>query len=188
MLRVAQALLVSSLLVSTAAAQGPGNRFAALLVGATLSDLDGLARTSDSRWGGTAGIALGYNSWRTAIALEGNWIQKGGEGVRLTYIELPLTVGAVVVMGQGSMRGRIYSGVSAAFKVGCSSDLLDCDQAEGTEWGLPIGIQLATVRSNGGFVGVDVRYSFPLSDAFEGTDIENRTWQFRLMLGKTLGS
>jgi hypothetical protein len=86
------------------------------------------------------------------------------------------------------MRGRVYSGVSVAFKVGCSSDLVDCDQAEGTEWGLPIGIQLATVRSNGGFVGVDVRYSFPLSDAFQGTDIENRTWQFRLMLGRSLGS
>jgi hypothetical protein len=36
-----------------------------------------------------------YNSWRTALALEGNWIQKGGEGARLDYIELPLTLGAV---------------------------------------------------------------------------------------------
>ncbi len=71
--------------------------------------------------------------------------------------------------------------------MGCSSDLVNCDLAEGTEWGLPIGIQLATVRSNGGFVGLDVRYSFPLSDAFQGTDIENRTWQF-LMLGRSLGS
>ena len=188
MLRVARALLVRSLLVPTAAAQGPGNRFAALLAGATLSDLDGLGRTSDSRWGGTAGIAVGYNTWRTAIALEGNWIQKGGEDVRLDYIELPLTIGGVVVMGQGSMRGRIYAGVSAAFKVGCSADIVNCDQAEGMEWGLPTGIQIGATRPDGRFVGIDVRYSFPMSDAFEGTEIENRTWQFRLMLGKSLGS
>ena len=37
-------------------------------------------------------------------------------------------------------------------------------------------------------VGLDVRYSFPLSDAFENTDVDNRTWQFRLMFGKALGS
>ncbi len=79
MLRVVRALLLCTLIVPPAAAQGPGHRFAALLGGATLSDLNGLAHTSGSRWGGTAGIAVGYNSWRTALALEGNWIQKAAK-------------------------------------------------------------------------------------------------------------
>ena len=182
-------LLACCSLASTASAQGPGSRFAALLGGATLSDLDGALHTAASRWGYTAGVAVGVNTWRTAVALEGNWIQKGAEDVRLDYIEVPLTFGAVVLMGrEGTMRGRIYTGISAAFKVGCSSDIADCDRAEGTEWGWPFGIQVGTSRANGSFVGLDVRYSFPLSDAFEGTDVSNRTWQFRLMLGKSLGS
>ena len=187
--RVVNILLLCCLLAPCASAQGPGSRFAAVLGGATLSDLDGPFHTADSRWGFTAGVAVGVNTWRTAIALEGNWIQKGAEDIRLDYIELPLTFGAVVLMGrEGTMRGRIYTGISTAFKVGCSSDIVDCDQAEGTEWGVPFGVQVGTSRPNGSFVGLDVRYSFPLSDAFENTDVDNRTWQFRLMLGKALGA
>ncbi len=168
-------------------AQGPGSRFAAVIGGATLSDMSGLAATSDSRWGATAGLLFGVNTWRTAITLEGNYIQKGGGDTRLDYIEVPLTVGAVVPAGVTG-RVRLYGGVSVGFKVSCESDVAPCDTAEGTEWGLPLGIQFGRSTGSGGsFFGFDVRYTFALSDAFEAVDVYNRPWQFRLMFGKVLG-
>jgi len=155
--------------------------------GATLSDMAGLASTSDSRWGATAGLLFGVNTWRTAITFEGNWIQKGGGDTRLDYIELPLTIGAVVPAGTAG-RVRVYGGASVGFKVSCETDVADCDTVEGTEWGLPIGVQFGrSAPSGGSFFAFDVRYTFALSDAFEGLDVHNRPWQFRLMFGKILG-
>ena len=177
-----------------AVAQGPGSRFAAVVGGATLSDMAGLASTSDSRWGATAGLLFGVNTWKTAITLEGNYIQKGGGDTRLDYIEVPLTLGAVVPAG-GAGRVRVYGGASVGFKVSCDSDInlvgttSICDTAEGTEWGLPLGVQFGRAAPSGGsFFAFDIRYTFALSDAFENTDVYNRPWQFRLMFGKVLGS
>jgi hypothetical protein len=184
-------LLVISLGLSPAiaAAQGPGSRFAAVVGGATLSDMAGLASTSDSRWGATAGLLFGVNTWRTAITFEGNYIQKGGGDTRLDYIELPLTIGAIVPAGTAG-RVRVYGGASVGFKVSCDTDLvgLDCDDASGTEWGLPLGIQFGRSAPSGGtFFAFDIRYTFALSDVFETVDVYNRPWQFRLMFGKVLG-
>ena len=190
MLRIGRAVLVATLVVAPAArAQGPGNTFGAVVGGASLSDLGGeFGGTTSTRWGGTAGLLLGYNTWRTAITLEGDWVQKGGGDTRLDYIEFPLTVGAVAVAGGGAMRARVYSGISFGFKVSCSSDQDVCDDASGTEWGWPFGLQLAKVNENNSFVGLDVKYTVALSDAFEFIEAYNRPWQFRLMFGKLLGS
>jgi hypothetical protein len=191
MLRIGRAVLVASLFLAPAvSAQGPGSTFGAVVGGASLSDLGGeFGNTSTTRWGGTAGLLLGYNTWRTAITLEGDWVQKGGGDTRLDYIEFPLTVGAVAVAGGGAMRARIYSGISFGFKVSCSSDINGaCDDASGTEWGWPFGLQLAKVNENNSFVGLDVKYTVALSDAFDFIEAYNRPWQFRLMFGKLLGS
>jgi hypothetical protein len=190
MLRIGRAVLVATLVVAPAAgAQGPGSTFGAVVGGASLSDLGGeFGGTTSTRWGGTAGLLLGYNTWRTAITLEGDWVQKGGGDTRLDYIEFPLTVGAVAVAGGGAMRARIYSGISFGFKASCSSDQDVCDDASGTEWGWPFGLQLAKVNENNSFVGLDVKYTVALSDAFEFIEAYNRPWQFRLMFGKLLGS
>jgi hypothetical protein len=32
-----------------------------------------------------------------------------------------------------------------------------------------------------------VRYSFPLLEVYDDLDAHNRPWQFRLMIGRTLG-
>ena len=106
MLRIGRAVLVATLVLAPAVwAQGPGSKFGAIVGGATLSDFGGdFGGSTGSRWGGTAGLLLGYNAWRTAITLEGDWVQKGGEDTRLDYIEFPLTVGAVAVTGGGAMR------------------------------------------------------------------------------------
>lgn len=191
MLRIGRAVLIATLVLAPAvSAQGPGSTFGAVVGGASLSDLGGeFGGTTSTRWGGTAGLLLGYNTWRTAITLEGDWVQKGGGDTRLDYIEFPLTVGAVAVAGGGAMRARIYSGISFGFKVSCSSDIDGvCDDASGTEWGWPFGLQLAKVNENNSFVGIDVKYTVALSDAFDFIEAYNRPWQFRLMFGKLLGS
>ena len=74
------------------------------------------------------------------------------------------------------------------FKVSCSSPDLSCDNAEGTEWGWPIGLQLAKVTPTGSFFGIDVRYTVPLSDAFDAFNVHNRPWAFRVMFGKQVGT
>jgi hypothetical protein len=191
MLRIGRAVLVAILALAPAArAQGPGSTFGAIVGGASLSDIGGdFGSTTSTRWGGTAGLLVGYNAWRTAVTLEGDWVQKGGGDTRLDYIEFPLTVGAVAVAGGGAMRARIYSGISFGFKVSCSSDIDGvCDDASGTEWGWPFGLQLAKVNENNSFVGLDVKYTVALSDAFDFINAYNRPWQFRLMFGKLLGS
>ncbi len=190
MLRIGRVLLVVAFALTTpAVAQGPGSKFGAIIGGASLSDLaGGFGGTTSDRWGGTAGILLGVNAGRTALTLEGNWVQKGGGDTRLDYIEIPLTIGAIAVTGGGAGRARLYSGVSVGFKVSCSSDDLACDAAKGTEWGWPIGLQLAKVSESGSFVGLDVKYTVALSDAFEFNGVYNRPWAFRLMFGKPLGT
>lgn len=191
MLRIGRAVFVATLVLAPAAwGQGPGSKFGAIVGGATLSDFGGdFGGSSGSRWGGTAGLLLGYNTWRTAITLESDWVQKGGEDTRLDYIELPLTVGAVAVAGGGAMRARIYSGISFGFKLSCDSNIGGlCDDASGTEWGWPFGLQLAKVNENNSFIGVDVKYTVALSDAFDVINAYNRPWAFRLMFGKLLGT
>jgi len=182
------ALILSLVLAVSASAQGPGTKFGALIGGATLSDLAGGGITSSSRWGGTAGLLLGVNTGRTALALEGLWIQQGGEDTRLDYIEIPLTFGPTQVLSGGAMRGRFYSGINVGFKISCSSSVLSCDNAKGTQWGWPIGLQLAKITETGSFVGIDVRYTVALSDAFDFNGVYNRPWAFRLMFGKPLGA
>jgi hypothetical protein len=191
MLRAGRALLVATtVLTSPVLAQGPGSNFGGIIGGASLSDLGGyFGGSTTSRWGGTAGAFVGHNAGRTALMLEGYWIQKGGGDVRLDYIEVPVTFGAIAVTGAGAARGRIYTGIGIGFKISCSSDVAEasCNDANGTEWTWPIGFQLASVKDNGTFFGLDIRYSFALNDAFDVINAYNRPWQFRLMFGKQLG-
>ena len=187
--RIARALLPVALILAApapASGQAPGSKFVALIGGAVHSDLGSFVNTG-GRWGGTAGILLGVNTSWSSFTVEGNWIQKGDESTRLDYIEVPVTVGRVMLLRDGKTRGRLYAGLSLGFKTSCESEVLDCDLAEDTELGLPLGFQFATVRGANSFIGIDVRYSFPLIEVYDDLDAHNRPWQFRLMFGRTLG-
>ena len=92
------------------------------------------------------------------------------------------------MLRDGKTRGRLYSGLGLGFQVGCESDTLDCDLAETTELTWPLGFQFATVRGTNSFIGVDLRYSFPLIEVYDDLDAHNRPWQLRVMFGRTLGS
>jgi hypothetical protein len=182
-------MTVATVLATPAPAfsQGSGSKFAALVGGLVHSDLGSFVNTG-GRWGGTAGILVGVNASWTSITAEGNWIQKGDESTRLDYIEVPVTVGGVMRLRDGKTRARLYTGLSLGFNTSCESEVLDCDQAETTELGWPLGLQFATVRGTNTFIGVDLRYSYPLIEVYDDLDAHNRPWQFRLMFGKTFGT
>jgi len=189
MLRIARALLPVALILAApapASGQAPGSKFVALIGGAVHSDLGSFVNT-DGRWGGTAGVLLGVNTSWSSFTVEGNWIQKGDESTHLDYIEVPVTVGRVMLLRNGKTRARLYAGLSLGFKTSCESEVLDCDLAEDKELGLPLGFQFATVRGANSFIGIDVRYSYPLIEVYDDLDAHNRPWQFRLMFGRTLG-
>jgi len=175
----------SLLAASPALGQRGGAAFVGISAGATLGDLNGGSVDTETRWGGTAGLQFGYRtSNATLISLEANWIQKGGGNVRLDYIEVPLFVGAGFMTNNG-LGIRVYGGVDAAFKIGCTSDspLLACDRVRTPEWSLPFGVSFLRFLDSGKFIGLDIRYTWPISDAFETSIAKNRTWVFKAMFG-----
>lgn len=189
---VSRMLAVAALLalvVSAAPAQ-VAERYVGLSGGATLSDLANAGVSGASRWGGTAGLVAGTVTFDYSfVELAPSWMQSGGEGLRLDYIDVPVLIGALVPLGGRDMIFRLYGGVGIGFKIGCKTDgatTLGCDLAKGSAWSLPVGISFAKAISGGKFLGVDARYSAPLSDAFEfGTRV--RPWQFRMFFGAPVG-
>lgn len=174
-----------SLLATSPALGQRGAAFVGVSGGATLSDLKGGSMDTETRWGGTAGVMFGYRTTdATLISVEANWIQKGGGEVRLDYIEVPLLVGAGFRTDNG-MGVRVYGGIGAAFKIGCSSDsvLLDCDRTQAPEWSIPVGVTFTRLLASGKFIGLDIRYTAPISDAFETSIAKNRTWVFKVVFG-----
>ncbi len=174
------------LLAEQASAQYAGEVYGGILGGATYSELRGGLVDTDWRWGGTAGL---FSAWRpqtnTVVSIEASWIQKGGEDVRLDYIEIPFLIGGALGAAEGKVRARVYTGAAVAFKIGCSSDTTSasCDVARSPEWSWPIGLTITRWGSRG-FIGLDVRYSVGLNDTFETSAARNRSWQFRMLFGK----
>ncbi|KPK03330.1 MAG: hypothetical protein AMS20_10810 [Gemmatimonas sp. SG8_28] len=181
-------LALSLVLVATTAVQAQG-AFVAVSGGATLGDLYGGVVNTDSRWGGTAGISLGYRNFNYLVTeLEGNWVQKGGGDTRIDYIEIPLLFGGIAQAANG-LGARLYTGIGIAFPISCKSDAvqLACDTKKGTEWAWPIGLQVGRWLGPNRFVALDARYSIGLSDAFDTSLATNRSWQFRAFVGFPIG-
>jgi len=182
--------IVALLAASPALAQNGLETFLGVLGGATVGDMSGGGISTDSRWGGTAGLFVGLRTnWYSVGSIEVSWIQKGGERTRLDYIEVPVLAGATIPAMTGSLRFRGYVGIAPAFKIGCRSDtvLLDCDDVKNTEWSLPLGFMVLTRLGRGQFIGLDLRYSLGLSDVFENAELGNRSLQFRGLIGMPLG-
>lgn len=129
-----------TLLPATAAAQN--SRFAGISGGATSSDMRGGVTNTNSRWGGTAGLFVGYRSWRMVGVLEANWVQKGGKdavgdgSTRIDYIEVPFLIGGA--SEAGGFLIRFYTGIGVGFPIGCNSTSTDpqqnCDLKKSPQW------------------------------------------------------
>lgn len=184
-------ILALLLLVAAPAEAQRASTLVGVTGGATTSDICCTVNTA-SRWGGTAGLFAAFRpSRKTVIGLEGHWVQKGGQDLRLDYVEIPLTFGGSIPAGGGDWRTRFYTGISFGFKVSCDSNrasaAFNCDNAKGSEWAWPFGLMLLRVSQNGSLFGLDVRYSYSLSDAFEISSSHNRTWYFRVLYGLPVG-
>jgi len=182
-------------MILVTAGQGHAQRARTLvgaIGGATTSDICCSINTA-SRWGGTAGLFAAFRASRqTVVSLEALWTQKGGDPVRLDYIEVPLTFGASMPTGNGDWRARFYTGIGIGFRIGCNStssiNAFDCDRAKSPEWSWPFGLLLARVNPNGSILGFDIRYNYGLSDTFETlSSSHNRTWYFRVLYGLPFG-
>jgi hypothetical protein len=181
-------VLVAGVLIA-ATSGGSAQVMGGIMGGATYSDFEN--PDTDSRWGFTGGIFAGVASRGAFTALEVSYTQKGGIGTgpntpeaRIDYIETAITGGAIVG-GTGGARGRFYGGIGVAFDVACESEgaagALFCEGAK-VEWNAPLGLMFGKYSPNGTFVGLDVRYTFPLSDA--SIEVYNNMWMFRLVLGR----
>ena len=180
----------TGLTVLPADAAAQVGKFAGISGGATSSDMRGGVTNTSSRWGGTAGVFVGYRTWRTVGVLEANWVQKGGGDTRIDYIEVPFLIGGATETPSGFLF-RVYTGIGIGFPISCSSTststLQDCDQKKSPEWTWPIGLLIGKSIGDGPtFTAVDVRYSVGLSDTFNGALMANYSWQFRLFVGRRI--
>jgi hypothetical protein len=60
------AVVVALCVISSAAAGRAQMPFVAVSGGATIGDLVGGGVSTDSRWGGTAGVSVGFRNWTTS--------------------------------------------------------------------------------------------------------------------------
>lgn len=169
--------------------------YVALTGGLTSSELRGGGVNSNFRSGGTLGLQAGWRAGRnTIMAVEASWVQMGGkfsngDQTRLDYIQVPLTFGGALPLGNSDWVARLYTGLGLGFKVGCSSDsFLNCSQTNSPIFSWPIGLAFAKWPSDAGkpMFGFDVRYDVGLGNAFSNVFVHNYSWQFRLLIGKRL--
>jgi hypothetical protein len=170
-----------------------GGPYFGIAGGASSSEIRGDIVNTDFRWGGMAGAFVGTRPNRNSVTTLGiNWVQKGGEGTSLDYIEIPLTVGATAPLGDGSFAATLYTGIGFGFQISCSSEaaLGDepsadalCSNVHDTEWTWPFGIRLSRFGSSGRPVGIEVRYAWGLTNITPAVFATNRAWQLRLFFG-----
>ena len=178
-------VIVASVLFTAASGASAQGIITGLTGGATYSDFQ--YPDTKSRWGFSGGLFVGAASGRSLTTLEVNYTQKGGEGARIDYIETGINAGGVVGRA-GGQRARFYGGIMASFPVKCDAPnpprATFCDNT-GTEWGSPLGLMFGKWNTKGGFVGLDVRYTFPWTDASVG--VNNQVWRFSVIIGRAKG-
>lgn len=150
--------------------------------------------------GGFAGAFVEYRrSDLVSFPIGISWVRKGGEGATLanapftittSYLEIPVLVNLTAPATTAGHLG-IYVGLSAGFQLGCDvkgedgtvacgeTEIFDTNP-EKMEWAVPFGIEYDRELSNGQLIGVDIRYSYGLTDLFTSGDanLESRTWMF----------
>jgi opacity protein-like surface antigen len=147
-------------------------------------------------WGFTAG-AFGqlYLNPNFALNLEANWIQKNSTDsagtdagkLKLSYLEVPLTLN-IVFPFDDDWYGLVYVGGSIGFNMSCSAGGADClPEPEGTEFAIPVGGGIGKKLASGMFVGLNVRYSYGMSDIVDQVGAKNRGWMFMARVGFPIG-
>lgn len=178
-------VMIASALLAAATTASAQQMVMGLQGGATYSDMEN-PDSPESRWGFTGGLIFGVSTTRSVSLLEVSYTQKGDGDHRSDWIELGLTGGAAVGSPSGA-RGRFYGGITVNFPVACegttvATNLFCNEDVIKTDWGAPLGLMLGRWSPSGAFIGIDARYTFPLSDA--GGEWYNNVWTFRLIIGR----
>jgi hypothetical protein len=132
-----------------------------------------------------------------SVALEFNWLRKGGKNIittagdtlstlEVSYLEFPLILTAMFPSSERWDFG-LYSGATLAFQTSCNvlpkgeTRREVCSDANGTEWSIPFGGGFAYYmpESRGALI-FDLRYALGLSKIFEDRDVKTQSWQFLL--------
>jgi hypothetical protein len=183
-------LSVVTLAIVATTAEAQKQSFAGFTAGATLSNLSGSgASGSSSRWGFTGGLTAGMRATNWSVtAIEVTYTQRGADGIRMDYIDIPLMVGGVARLGSGDLRSRFYGGIQVGFKVSCSAATggiagAACTDAKGTVFGLPFGVQIGQYKTGGRMIALDIRYMLGLGNAFSILNAYHTGWTFKIIVG-----
>lgn len=181
----ATAALLAAALTASASAQTIG-----LTAGATFNTISGddLDDIVESRTGFVGGVYLNLPLGGGALSLEPAllYTMKGADfpdvdtELNADYIQIPVLLR--YGFGAGGVKPVLFAGPAANIQVSC--DLTgtfegDCEDElsnpESLQWDGIVGAGIGF-----GKLGVDVRYEFGLTDAFEDIDGKNATWSILL--------
>lgn len=152
--------------------------------------------------GAFVGIFGEYRTTRlSSIPFGVNYVQKGGTGrtladapfeITTAYLEIPVMLNFTTPTNTAGSLG-VYAGFSVGFRLDCEVESDSGESAcggteifdttpENVELAVPFGIEYDRELANGHLIGVDVRYTYGLSDLFTSSDakLKSRTWQFLL--------
>jgi hypothetical protein len=194
-MRVYRAAVLATALVIATASPALAQLKGGLLAGATYSKLTGNF-VVESEW--TLGWTLGAyleltHSEHSSFVLEANYVTKGGKGLsqndqnfELTagYVELPLLANYNASFSEqwgGGVYGGLLFGIGATCDVNIEGSNVDCSSGLSdwrSEWAIPVGGRLNYNLAGGSSLMLDVRFSYPLTDAFEQQEFKILAFQF----------
>jgi len=194
-MRLCRTVALALVLAAATATPALGQLRGGLLAGATYSKPTG-SFVVQSEWdlGWTVGayLELLYTE-HYSIVVELNYVTKGGKGVSensqsfdlsLGYIEVPLLANYNASFSEkwgGGFYGGLMFGVGATCDLNIEGSSIDCSTGlsqRRNEWAIPVGGRLNYNLAGGSNLMLDVRFAFPLTNAFEVQDFKILAFQF----------
>jgi hypothetical protein len=204
--RMVVAMALGFALVAEGTSGQQGELVLGVELGPSLTKMEGITiRDAGSEWGFSAGLFAEYRaSALFSVPVGVTWTQKGGSGetaagvpfeLGSSYLEIPVMLNLTVPYGD-SQRLGFYGGVAVGFQLSCDvtreGETVECGETEifdtdpeSVEWSIPFGIEYDFQLANGHFLGLDLRYTYGLSDIMTSSTVElmNRGWQFLVSWG-----
>ena len=194
-MKVCRTAALTIALVAVTASPALSQLKGGLLGGATYSKPTG-SFVSESEW--SLGWAVGayleaLYTEHVSFVLELDYTRKGGKGVSenqqafdlsIGYVEVPLLANYNASFGEkwgGGFYGGLMFGAALMCDLNIEGSNISCDTGLGqtrTEWAIPVGARLNYNLAGGSNLMLDVRFAFPLTDAFQDQDFKILAFQF----------
>lgn len=182
-------------LAAVTASPALGQLRGGLLAGATYSKPTGnfvVQSEWDLGWAVGAYLEMLYTE-HYSFVLELNYVTKGGKFVSdntqnfdlsLGYVEVPLLANYNASFSEkwgGGFYGGLMFGSSITCDVSINGSNIDCSSGlseRRTEWAIPVGGRLNYKLAGGSNLLLDIRFAFPLTNAFEIQSFKILAFQF----------